>query len=111
MLSGASIGTLGHERRQHLSKRGVRENGHAAPVCQSHNQKMKVVQSCSAPSPISIQNYCTLGTITSTTCIGIFVGKEVEGKNQKQSYYLTQPAEREPQKSDHKTKKRPELIL
>lgn len=31
-LSGAALGALGWERRQHLKKQGVNENGHAALV-------------------------------------------------------------------------------
>lgn len=48
----------------------------------------ELIESYFAPSSTSIQNYCTLGTMTTKTCIGVFIGKEVG--EEKHSYYLTQ---------------------
>lgn len=62
-FSGAPVGTLGWGHRQRLPKQGG--NSGAALVSEVQNQEMELVQSCSAPSPISIQNYEALST-TST---------------------------------------------
>lgn len=69
--------------------------------------EVKVGQSCSAPSPSSIQNSCT----ASTTVCRCFCRKG-SGGEEKHNYHLThsQPAHRELQKGDHNTQ-RPERIL
>lgn len=37
----------------------------------------ELIKSFFAPSSTSIQNYCTPSTMTTKTCIGVFIGKEV----------------------------------